>query len=135
MRTNTAMTLYNKVIVGGVDTYRRTPIVAVAWENRKQANVLRSGLIAADSVSVYVPLSVCANYVKPKAFLALAVKTGKFTFSVGDYLVKGLVADEITTAFTITGLKAAHDDVVQIKSVDTMDEGRANMRHFQLGAQ
>ena len=134
MRTNCAMTLYNKVIVAGAETYRRTPIVAVTWENRKQANVLRSGLIAADSVTVYVPLSVCANYVKPKAFLALAVKTGKFTFAVGDYIVKGLVADEITTAFTITMLKAAHDDCVRISSVDTMDEGSARMRHFQLGA-
>jgi len=133
MNTNTAATLYNKV--AGSETYYRSVIIACQWENRKAANVIASGLIAADSVAIYIPHSVSANYVKPKAWQALATKTGKWTLQVGDYIVKGLVADEITGAFTITALKAKYDDVVQAKSVDTMDMGSVSMRHYQVGAQ
>jgi hypothetical protein len=131
MNTNTAATLYNKV---SGETYQRTPIIACQWENRKAANVIKSGLIAADSVAIYIPLSVSANYVKPKAWLALTTKTGKWTLQIGDFIVKGLVADEIAGSFTISSLKAKYDDVVKITSVDTMDQGSASMRHFQCGA-
>jgi hypothetical protein len=135
MKTNAQMTLYNGYVSGGVQHYQRTPIVAVVWESVKASNVIRSGLIAADSAAIYIPLSMCANYLKPLVWQALAVKVGHWTLQVGDYIVKGLVVDEITTSFSITNLKAKWDDCLQVKSVDTMDEGSARMRHFRLGAQ
>lgn len=128
------MTLYNAYVDSGVQKYQRTQIPGVKWENRKAANVIRSGLLAADSVTVYVPLGVGENYVKPKAWAALISKIGKWTLKEGDYLVKGLVTDEITPTFTMTALKAKYDDVVQIKSVDTMDTGSLSMQHWQVGA-
>jgi hypothetical protein len=136
MKTNSAATVYNKYVdpVTRAEAYQRAPIVAVMWENRKAANVIRSGLLAADSVAVYVPCSLGTNYLKPVAWNALAVKTGKWTLAVGDIIVKGLVADEITTNFTVTALKAKYDDVVVIKSVDTMDQGSQAMHHWQVGA-
>jgi hypothetical protein len=134
VNTNTAATLYNAYNVAGTTHYQRTPLVACKWENRKSANVLKSGLLEADSVAVYIPLSIAGNYLKPKAWQALTTKTGKWTLKVGDFLVKGLVLDEISASFTLTALKAKYDDVVKITSVDTMDVGSRSMRHFQCGA-
>ena len=134
MRTNCSITVYNRYVVSGTETYQRIQVLDVGWENRKAANVLKSGLLAADQATVFIPFARAANYVAPKAWLALSTKTGKWTLQMGDYLVKGLVADEITTQFTVTSLKAKYDDVLQVKSVDTKDMGSASMRHFQVGA-
>lgn len=124
------MTVYNLYNDGGVQKYQRTQVQGVKWENRKAANVIKSGLLAADSVTVYVPFK--DGYLKPKAWTL--ARNGKWTLKDGDYLVKGLVADEITGAFTITSLKNKYDDVVQIRSVDTMDTGSSHIHHWQVGA-
>ena len=143
MITNSNITVYNKYVVAGVEKFQRTQITNVKWENRKASNVMRSGLLAADSVALYIPMQRGANYVKPKAWQALVTKTSKWTLQDGDYVVKGLVTDEIkeavTTptpiaAFTVTMLKAKYDDVVMIKSVDTLDSGSIELQHFQAGA-
>jgi hypothetical protein len=136
MQTNTGATVYNKYLSSGVEKYQRTQIPAVMWENRKAANVIQSGLIASDSTTVYISFGVGADYVKPKAWQALTSKSGKWTLQDGDYIVKGLVSDEITTSplFTMSQLKAKYDSVMQIKSVDTMDMGSPSMQHWQVGA-
>ena len=139
MRTNTAATLYNRYVSGGSDKYQRTAIIACEWENQKASAVVKSGLLTADSAVIYIPFSIGANYLKPIAWRA--AKTGKWTLAVGDVLVKGLVLDEIhdavvgppaVPAFTLTMLKAAHDDCITIKSVDTFDMGSASMRHWKV---
>jgi hypothetical protein len=134
MRTNSAATVYNKYIQSGAEKYHRATISNVAWENRKAANVIRSGLLEADSVNVYIPFAMGADYLKPKAWQALISKTGKWTLQVGDVMVKGIVSDEIGVSFTISDLKAKYDDVVVIHSVDTMDNCSANLQHWQVGA-
>lgn len=149
MRTNADLTIYNRYVVNGSERYQRTWIQAIAWENRKAANVLRSGLLEADSVAVYIPLERGASYLSPRAWGKLADKSGKWTLQPGDYLVKGLVSDEIVDAvpgsdgpppvpaqpaFTITDLKAKYDDVVRINSVDRMDYGSPHLHHWQIGA-
>ena len=134
MRTNCSATIYNKYVVAGAEKYQRAVLVAVAWENRKGSNIIRSGLLAADSVVVYVPFSIGTNYVAPRAWQALETKTGYWTLQIDDVMVKGTVTDEISAEFTMTALKAKYDDVVRIKSVDTMDMGSVTMRHFQVGA-
>lgn len=141
MRTNTGCTIFNKYVVSGAEHYQRTVLVAVAWENRKASNVLRSGLLAADSAVVYIPFSLGANHLDPHAWAALTTKTGKWTLAVGDVIVKGLVTDEIhdavvgppaIPAFTMTNLKALYDDVVTIKSVDVFDMGSASLQHWKV---
>jgi hypothetical protein len=118
--------------VSGAEKYQRTQLSDVAWENRKQANVIASGLLAADSATVYIPFVLGTDYLKPIAWQA--AKTGKWTLQIGDVIVKGTVTDEITGGFTMTNLKAKYDDVVVIKSVDTMDAGSLSMQHWQVGA-
>lgn len=135
MKTNADLTIYNKYIVSGAEKWQRTLIVGVTWENRKAANTMRVGLIEADQATVYIPLARGINYLTPKAWQALTVKTNKWTIQVGDYIVKELVSDEISVVFTMTMLKAKYDDVLQIKTVDTMDIGSISMRHWQIGAQ
>jgi len=134
MRTNSSMTIYNKFNGAGATLFKRTELPAVKWENRKAANVIKSGLLAADAVVIYIPfLSINSHYVKPLAWRALTVKNGLFTFQVGDYIVRGSVIDEISSEFTLTDLKNKYDDVVKITTVDLMDAGSRDMHHFQLG--
>jgi hypothetical protein len=119
MKTNADLTLY----MGGVNPVTRTEewtrvqVRAVFWEDRKAANVLRSGNLEADRVAVYIPLA-----------------RGPLAIHVGDVLVKGLVEDEITESFTISDLKRKYADVVTIRSVDTMNYGSQALQHWQVGA-
>jgi hypothetical protein len=135
MRTNSDLTIYNKYIVAGAETWQRTQISAVAWEWRKAANVIASGgQISADSARVFIPYARGTNYTAPKAWQALVTKTGKWTLQIGDVIVKGLVTDAIGPAFTISALKAKYDDVLVISSVDPMLSGSQSMWHWQIGA-
>jgi hypothetical protein len=131
------MTVYNKYIdpATRLEKYQRVGIVAVAWENRKAANVRSTGgLASADQARVFIPFACGVNFLQPKAWQALTTKTGKWTLQVGDLIVKGLVSDEIQTGFTVTALKAKYDDVLVITSVDTMDAGSPGMQHWNIGA-
>lgn len=138
MRTNCDITIYNKYIDPATrsEKYQRATVQSVAWENRKAANVRSSGgQISSDQARVFIPFSRDANFVKPVAWQALSVKTGKWTLQVGDFVVKGLVSDTISDSFTITALRAKYDDVLIISSVDTMDMGSPNMQHHNIGLQ
>jgi len=134
MITNATVTIYNKYIVAGNEIWKRNVIPSVKWENRKAANVIKSGLLTADAVVIYVPYTqIDTYYIKPMAWLALIVKGTYFTFKPGDYLVRTSVPDEVSSNFTITQLKAKYDDCVKITTVDRMDAGSLTMHHFQLG--
>jgi hypothetical protein len=117
MRTNANLTIYHKSIVARAESWSREAVQDVMWENRKAANVIQSGLLEADSVTVYIPFA-----------------RGDISVKAGDVLVKGIVTDTIGPSFTITNLKAKYDDVVTVRSVDTMDYGSAAMQHWQIGA-
>jgi hypothetical protein len=109
------MTIYKKSIVGGLESWASTQVTGVLWEQRKAANVLRSGLLAADSAAIYIPLA-----------------RGDIGAKVGDVAVKGLVTDAITPSFTMSALKAKYPNNITIKSVDTLDFGSAFMQHVKL---
>jgi hypothetical protein len=147
MESNTPLTLYNKI--AGTETYQRTVIPAVEWENRKAVNGMRSGALSSNSARVFISMALGTNYLKPKAWQALTTKTGKWTLAEGDVIVKGMVTDEIhaavpysagppivpaVPAFTVTSLKNKYDDVLVITSVDTFDMGSEALRHWECGA-
>jgi len=117
VRTNTDCTLYAKTIVNGAEVYTRSVILAVMWENRKAANVIRSGPIEADAVRVFIPFA-----------------RGALSFKAGDVLVKGVVTDTVGTGFTLSALKAKYANAVTVRSVDTMDYGSPALQHWQIGA-
>ena len=113
MRTNSPATLYKRSIVSSSEVWTREAISAVFWENRKAANVIKSGLLTADSVAVYIPGT-------------------SITVKVGDVLVKGTITKTISPTYTMTNLRADYDAIV-VKSVDLMDYGSPHMRHVQVG--
>ncbi len=119
MRTNADLTLYSKSVDPATrsEVWMRKLVIGVFWEERKAANVIKSGLLEADSVSVYIPMA-----------------RGPLAIKAGDVLVKGLVADEISAAFTITQLKAKYPHVVTVRSVDEMSSGSMALRHWEVGA-
>lgn len=137
MRSNTDLTLYNKYYdtVTKADLYQRTVIKAVSWENREAANTLAvGGRIAANKAVIYIPKARGTNFYKPKAWLALVDKTVGWTLQDDDILVKGEVADVLSSLFLPTALKAKYDDVLSITSIDLFDMGSLSMQHWQIGA-
>lgn len=134
MKTNSDLTLFNRYVVNGEEHYKATPILRVAWFNTKAVNVLKSGLIDSDSVTVYIPYARGTNYVSPVAWEKLDAKVKYWTLKPGDVIVKGVVSDTIGTAFTLTDLKKKYDNVVRITTVDLNDIGSESLWHWRIGA-
>lgn len=101
-------------MVDSAMTYTRHVIQGVMWQESKAANVIKSGSMEADKVKIYVPDTA-------------------YGFKVGDYLVKGLVSDEITGSFKITDLLRKFPHSVKITSVDLKDYGSDGAQHIQIG--
>jgi hypothetical protein len=129
MITNTAMTVYNKYVESRTEKYQRVAISAVQWDS-SSATVKRR--VQDNKAVIAIPFSVGSAYLKPKAWLALANKTAKWTLQEGDVVVCGIVADEITSIFTLSALRAKYDDVLEIVSVARMDQGSPNTHHWEI---
>ncbi len=150
MNVNTGITIYNKYIVNSKEAYQRTQVTDIEWQSRKGSNVIATGgNIAADAAKIVIPVVRGTNYLAPKAWQALVSKTGKWTLQIGDFIVKGLITDEIhdlipeitgppvipaIPAFTITNLKAKYDDVLSISSVDLKDGGSQLLERWEVAA-
>ena len=155
---NCSLTVYNAYTDATTRStvYQRTQIKnaqstnCANWNDTKGANVSKIGLQDADQALITLPMEVDTNYLTPHAWQALVSKTGKWTLQVGDYIVKGLISDEIhdlipavtgppavsaVPAFTVTMLKAKYDNALRITSVDTLDRGRPAVRHWKVGGQ
>lgn len=115
MRTNTDLTLYKKSVVAGAEVWTRSVIENVHWENCKAANVIKSGLLEADSVVVYIP------------DITVSIKPG-------DVITKGTVTKVISETYTMTNLKTDYPNTFTVKSVDVKDFGSVSMQHIQVGA-
>lgn len=123
MKANSDMTIFHK----GVDPLTRDEVWTsehvknVMWEHRKAYNVVRSGLLQADSVAVYIPMRGLGRD-------GLKVK-------VEDKLVRGLVCEQIGPGFTMRDLEAKYgSELVTVRSVDVMDYGSPHLHHWQIGA-
>lgn len=118
MRTNTAATIYQKSVISNQEVWTRTVIRKVHWENRKAVNVLASGLLSADAVSIWIPL-----------------RGLEISIAVGDVMVKGIASEEVdATTFRMSDLEAAYENVVRVKSVDKYDFGSLSRQHIRIGA-
>lgn len=136
MLYNVDITVYNRAYdtVNKTEVYYRSVVSSVEWENRKGANIIASGgYLDSDQATIYIPITK-SGYLAPRAWEALATKTGYWTLRPEDIIVKSAVTDSISSAFTITQLRKKYDDVLTITSVDTMDFGSISMQHFAVGA-
>ena len=136
MIPNGHITLYNKYTDAATRTekYQRTVIYDVVWESTKAVSGRSTGVLASNVATIFIPMQRGANYLKPKAWRALSDKSGKWTLQEGDVIVRGVATDEIEGAYTITSLRAEYDEVVTVTSVDAMDQGSANVQHWEVGA-
>ena len=115
-----------------------TVLSGVLLDASKAVNVQRSGLESADSVNLYIPLSVSAtdaitgeakHYADPKQYVLLDFHT-HWTLSTTDcFFVKGIVT-EIADFQTIN---KKYDDVYKVTKVDKKDFGTPDMQHWEVG--
>lgn len=127
------ITIFNKAYdkEKGVDKYHRTVIYNVHFEERKGANVMKSGLEQSDSVFVCIPYtSPVAIFISPKGYERAENKAEFFTLKAGDILCRGEVEDEITS---LKEFGKAHE-YYTITSVDSYSFGSKRMQHWEVGA-
>lgn len=109
------MTLYKKEYdtTTKKEKWVRHEIRDVFWDSAQGANIIKSGMSTADSVTVFVPL----------ANISIEPKTG-------DYIVKGIIQEEFTK---ITDLTKNYADAHVLTTVDKKDFGSKHMQHYELG--
>lgn len=120
MYTNADITLYS---YGADKTYSKSIINGVFWQESKQSNIEKTGLVNADSVKIFIP---CINVPN-----GLKLTVGK------DIVVKGEIDFEFdntssttigTSLSTLKGLA----DVYTITVADKKTFGSQSMQHYQL---
>lgn len=117
MYTNADCTIYHRVYDANShqENYVRTVLYGVFWENKKGINVIKSGMEKADQATIYIPFSV-----------------GPFELKPGDRIVHGAVDLDVTGG-RISEVEETYPDVLTVTSIDRMDYGRPEMRHWEVG--
>lgn len=143
------VTVYNKVEdeTTGAAIYNITILRGVFLDISKGANVMKSGLVSADSATLYIPMSIKAinadtseeqKFVGQKEYERLAqsdlheywtLRTGGSSSTVDCFFVKG----EVTEKSGFNDLKNRYDDVYDVSTVDTKDFGSMSMWHWEVG--
>lgn len=106
----------------------------------KARNVNQSGLVGADSVTLYIPKNVEAvdgvtglpkQYISPVEFWKLEGRNGCWTLqpAPGCFFVKG---EAVHPDWTLQTIEAAYDDVYDVSKVDFKDFG-GDMSHWEVG--
>lgn len=141
------VTLYNADIVELPETGFEPTLVnhitilrGVLLDAVKAQNVNESGLVNADSVSLYIPVDVEAvdgitgepkQYKGPIEFWRMEDKTGYWTLSTGQntFFAKG---EAVHPDWSSQKIDATYDDVYDVNTVDFKDFG-GEMSHFEVG--
>lgn len=119
MYTNADMTLYSWSTSG----YTRKVIKGVFWQEVKQSNIEKIGLVSSDSVKVFIPVKSAQD--------SLCFTTSK------DLAVKGVIAfefdntSEATRSTSFKSLNTSHD-VHTVNAADGKLYGSSNMQHYQI---
>ena len=134
MRTNTSLTVYNRVIIDRETRYQRTVIKKVFFQEKQASNRLVSGFQEADKVITLIPMKHQATrqYKPFKEFNNLKDKENYFTLQNEDIIVKGDIDYEIK-GDSLKEIEKLYP-VFRITSVDTYDFGSKHMQHIKVGA-
>lgn len=128
MIPNSDITIYNKYVDNGAEKYQRAVIRDVVWQSIKAISRIQLQT-AANSALILIPFERGDDYQKPKAWLN---DRNGWTLQEGDIVVRGIATQEITTLYLIKNLRADYDDVFTIASIDAMDQGSANVQHWEV---
>lgn len=126
MLTNADCTIYNRIVTNGITTYQATQLPNVHWFNDLQAQLSNGAIANNDVFKVRIPNT--ANYLPYDEWLALTVKTGKWTIQKDDIICKGLVSTAITGLATLTKLNKQ-----AFKIVSYSDDRRGSLPHIRVG--
>ncbi|HWQ76558.1 MAG TPA: DUF6751 family protein [Syntrophomonas sp.] len=122
------VTVYNKYLDGTTEKWQRTVLRGVFWDSSKGAVVRKTGVSSADGLMLLIPMAI-PGYVKPKAWAALADKTGTWTLQSGDIVILGAIDYDVVKSSK--ELQQQYDDVMTVTNVDTRDYG-SGMRHWEV---
>lgn len=131
--TNADMTIYNLVPQKGKekDTYKRTEIKSVFWNESREITDSENGLKKEDTLRLMIPSNsleiLDKTYKFPKEWLNDEDKENSFTFKNRDIVVKGIVSDTISSP---KELEEKYDSVFTITSVSDNRYGSNDMHHF-----
>src|SRR5689334_8888606 len=130
MIPNAHITVYNKYIdpTTRSEKYQRSVVYNVVWQGVKAVSRAKEQ-VASNTALILIPFASGNGYLAPKAWQALTNKANYWTLQEGDIIARGMLAQDITTEYGISQLKAAYEDVVMVDSVAAMDEGSANVQH------
>lgn len=106
----------------------------------KAKNINQSGLVGADSVTLYIPKDVEAvdgvtgetkQYMGPIEFFRAEARDSYWTLSTSGstFFVKG---EAVHPDWTVQTIEAAYDDVYDVNTVDFKDFG-GDMSHWEVG--
>ena len=134
MITDSDITIYHRTVnaVTRIPEWHSTQIANVHWEESQGVNIASSGLSNADSVKVFIPYAslVDLTYVDPKQYTG-AAKT--FSIQPGDYVVKGLITDAITSS---SDLEKKYSSAVKVRTADNRVDGvMQRLWHIALGCE
>lgn len=118
-----SMTWYEGSLINNTMAYTRHEIHEVMWQASKATNVIKSGNIEADKANIWIPFLLNNGSCRKKM---PAIKTG-------DYLVKGIVKDEITANNPMSSLLKKYPSAVKVVSVDEKDYGKTALSHIRIG--
>lgn len=129
MIVDSDITIYSKYITNREVAWKKTHIKGVHWEEVQGANILKSGLTNADRVKVFIPFSSLeAEPVEPIGYAGEG-----YTIKPGDYIVKGLVEDEILSEVE---LEKKYTTAVKVKTADIRkDAVNKDLWHIEIGAE
>lgn len=128
---NDTITVFNKRVENHEHVFYPTVIDGVSWWGHVDVNVGEKGLVAANSITVRIPVDADfggKTYVDSKEYAQAADVGSIFTLANGDVIVKGVV---VLSPLRPAELKATFTDYMTVLGVT--DNRRApNAPHFRV---
>lgn len=115
MITNSDLTLYKRVYVGGKYGYKKEFIYGVNWQDVAKVVSGQNGLVYANVTEIFIPLSE-----------GIEIKTE-------DLIVRGLINDAIDESHPLKDLQKKYD-VKVVMAVGLMDNGSPDIQHLEVTA-
>lgn len=99
------------------DAYYKTELRGV-WSAKSDRNVLGTGDVPPIANMVKLQFADTSHYMPYREWSKAANRNGMWTLREGDYVVRGAVTEDISTATALKKAIAAHEpDAVQVKAI------------------
>ena len=136
MYTNDSITVFNRVVINGVNKYQVTIIKGVFIESSKGYVVDSVGNKASNIVDVRIPVNSIETtndrvYTEQKKFDQLIDKSGNWTLRDSDFFIRGEIESDGNTTFN--DMINTYDNCYKVNQVRDYKYGSVDMQHIFLG--